>query len=50
MLPTGPAVPVYNEGGVIGWNVNYALTSGGKYDVSTLPVLTFDIGMDTSKT
>ena len=51
MTPNGAPQAVINEGGIIGWNVAYKLAEPTpNYDVSTIPNLTFDIGLKPDKT
>lgn len=47
----GAPVPVYNQGGVIGYNVLYSMASSSvAWDVTSLPLLTFDIAITTDGT
>lgn len=51
LVPSGPAVPVYNAGGVIGYNVAYKLLEQpAPIDISTLPQLTFNIATGSNDT
>lgn len=51
MVPKSPAIPVLNDGGIIGWNVCYQLADfAPTFDITGLPSLTFDIGTKSDKT
>lgn len=42
----GAPVPVYNQGGVIGYNVLYTVENSSiAWDITGIPVLTFDISI-----
>lgn len=44
LVPDGGAIPVYNAGGVIGYNVAYKLIDQPTpIDISNLPQLTFNV-------
>jgi hypothetical protein len=49
LTPNGSAVPVYNAGGIIGYNMTYSLIDNqSQWDVSAINDLTFDISVNTS--
>lgn len=51
LIPSGPAVPVYNNGGVIGFNVAYKLIEQpSPIDISNLPQLTFNVATGKDST
>lgn len=44
LVPSGAAIPVYNSGGVIGYNVGYKMLGQPiAWDISNLPVLTWKV-------
>lgn len=51
LIPDGPATPVYNGGGVIGYNVSYKLIDqANPFDISNLPQLTFNVATGKTRT
>ena len=46
LAPLGAAVPVYNAGGIIGYNMTYGMVQGEiQYDITNVNDLTFDIAI-----